>query len=413
MNFIDQKLVALQLRNLRQIVFEVTDRCNLKCKYCGYGDFYDDYDLRTQKEMPFKTARLFIDYIINYWKNNPSVSTEQYIYIGFYGGEPLLNIRLIKSIVAYLKKIVLPYKKFQFGMTTNAILLNKHMDFLINNNFSLLISLDGNEFNHSYRVDNANRNSFEKVLNNIELLREKHPSFFSTNVNFNSVLHNRNSVAEIFHFIKNKFNKTPRITELNTSGIKPSMHQLFWKIYKNKEEDLHKEKNYNELQKELFLESGETRRLALFIHQYSGNVFENYNDLFLNKDNITHIPTGTCLPFGKKVFITVNGKILPCEKISQTYLLGKITEQEVLVDFDRIAEKYNNWYRKLENQCNKCFNKNGCTKCMFTIDNLDAPICNQFMDKKRFEQMTRHNLDYLKNHPELYKRIMEDVIITT
>ena len=26
------------LSNLKQLIFEVTDACNLRCKYCGYGD---------------------------------------------------------------------------------------------------------------------------------------------------------------------------------------------------------------------------------------------------------------------------------------------------------------------------------------------------------------------------------------
>ena len=32
------------LLNLKQITFEVTDACNLKCNYCGYGDMYFGYD---------------------------------------------------------------------------------------------------------------------------------------------------------------------------------------------------------------------------------------------------------------------------------------------------------------------------------------------------------------------------------
>lgn len=35
-----------QLANIHQITFETTERCNLNCKYCGYGDFYEDYDRR-------------------------------------------------------------------------------------------------------------------------------------------------------------------------------------------------------------------------------------------------------------------------------------------------------------------------------------------------------------------------------
>lgn len=34
-----EKEIMLNL-NLRQLTFEVTDDCNLCCKYCGYGDMY-------------------------------------------------------------------------------------------------------------------------------------------------------------------------------------------------------------------------------------------------------------------------------------------------------------------------------------------------------------------------------------
>jgi uncharacterized protein len=49
--FLNKSDISYQLSNLRQIVFEVTDACNLKCKYCGYGDFYEDYDKRENKNL--------------------------------------------------------------------------------------------------------------------------------------------------------------------------------------------------------------------------------------------------------------------------------------------------------------------------------------------------------------------------
>ncbi len=97
--YIDAGFIANQLSDLRQIVFEVTDLCNLNCKYCGYGDFYGNYDTREAKNLSIEKAILFMEYIVSYWKNNPSVSPYKYIYIGFYGGEPLLNMRLIKQVV--------------------------------------------------------------------------------------------------------------------------------------------------------------------------------------------------------------------------------------------------------------------------------------------------------------------------
>jgi len=106
-DYIDTGLIANQLRNLRHITFEVTDRCNLNCKYCGYGDFYGNYDTRDEKGLSIEKTTLFLDYIVSYW-NNPGVSPDKYIYIGFYGGEPLLNMELIKHVVNYLKKVVIP-----------------------------------------------------------------------------------------------------------------------------------------------------------------------------------------------------------------------------------------------------------------------------------------------------------------
>ena len=38
--------IKMNLANLRQLLIEVTDACNLKCKYCGYGDLYANYDKR-------------------------------------------------------------------------------------------------------------------------------------------------------------------------------------------------------------------------------------------------------------------------------------------------------------------------------------------------------------------------------
>ena len=38
--------IEYNLMNLKQLIFEVTDACNLRCKYCGYADLYEGYDQR-------------------------------------------------------------------------------------------------------------------------------------------------------------------------------------------------------------------------------------------------------------------------------------------------------------------------------------------------------------------------------
>jgi sulfatase maturation enzyme AslB (radical SAM superfamily) len=56
--YLNSEHISHALANLPQLVFEVTDACNLKCKYCGYGEFYGNYDSRGNKKFIHKT----IDY---------------------------------------------------------------------------------------------------------------------------------------------------------------------------------------------------------------------------------------------------------------------------------------------------------------------------------------------------------------
>ena len=83
---IDERIVRHNLINLKQIVFEVTEKCNLKCKYCGLSDLYQKYDIRQNRDMPFKKAKLIIDYLLNIWKNNNLSDTVIDVAVSFYGG---------------------------------------------------------------------------------------------------------------------------------------------------------------------------------------------------------------------------------------------------------------------------------------------------------------------------------------
>ena len=84
--------IKQQLLNLRQIVFEVTDSCTLKCKYCGYGEFYGSYDKREEQNLPFEKAKLLIDYLFSLWKDSNVDFYNRVLTVSFYGGEPFLNI---------------------------------------------------------------------------------------------------------------------------------------------------------------------------------------------------------------------------------------------------------------------------------------------------------------------------------
>lgn len=236
-----------QMVNLKQLVFEVTDACNLRCKYCGYAELYEGYDERKNQKMSFRKAQYIIDYLYSLWRNNCVCGMTFPMSIGFYGGEPLLNVSFIQQVIDYISTLPPVGKRFYYNMTTNALLLDKYMDFLVANEFRLLISLDGDKKGQSYRVDVAGRNSFEKVYSNVKLLQEKYPDYFDKHVMFNAVLHNMNTVESIYHFIKKEFGKEPSISPLNNSGIRHDRLEEFYKTYQNYSESISHAENCESL----------------------------------------------------------------------------------------------------------------------------------------------------------------------
>ena len=409
--FINAGTIRSNIANLPQLVFEVTDACNLKCKYCAYGEFYNDYDKREDKNLSVNKAICLIDYLCTYWNSDLCISSSIPMYISFYGGEPLMNFAFIENIVHYVnEKLFCPRRKFRFSMTTNAILLHKYMDFLVKNQFHLLISLDGNKKNNSYRVDKKGNISFERVLHNVDLLREKYPDFFKKNVNFNSVFHNKSTVEEVYSFFKKKYEKVPMFSELNNSGIRKERIDDFEKTYRNIEISLHQAENYDYIERDLFLNSNGYKSLALYLHRYSGFYFKDYTDLLYKKTNLLYIPTGTCMPFSKKMFVTVNGKILPCERIGHKFYLGKVSEKGVSINFENIANRYNQYFDKMNAQCSKCKNRDACIQCFFNLKNVNKPVCYGYMNQKEFVKYEKNQLEFLRKHPEAFQEIMEKVI---
>ena len=170
-------------RRLNTITLQVTQQCNLRCSYCAYSGAYFNRK-HSGKRMSFEIAKKGIDFLIENSSESPMLN------IGFYGGEPLLEFDLISKCVSYAKQEA-EGKELKFSMTTNGTMLDeKVISFLVENNFHVLISLDGPEEIHdkNRRFASNNQGTFKYIIDNVFYMKNKYPEYVDRNVSINAVL---------------------------------------------------------------------------------------------------------------------------------------------------------------------------------------------------------------------------------
>lgn len=398
------------LANTPQITFEVTERCNLSCVYCGYGKLYINKGERINRSLDIEQAITFLNFIKNLWDEGYLTSTDRILNISFYGGEPLMNFELIQTVIKYIETNLSTYSlTFVYSMTTNALFLPKYIDYLVSKNFKLLISLDGNEVGSSLRCYKNGKPAFKDIKMSIDEVKTRYASYFQSNVEFNSVLNNRTSVREIVNYIQSQYGKTPSISEINTDGVNPERKKEFDAIYADKWDSMMEMDHGNESNRD-FIENPHFERIARYILGHSPYVYQNYNELLFNSQNKRKtIPTGTCLPFSKRVFITVTGNIMPCEKIGYNYAVGNICGQSVSLDFKEIANKYNTYYELAKTKCAHCMERNACLSCIFysgILDNHGKSKCKYFVTAENAKATLLEVYDFLAHYPNAYNYIM-------
>ena len=294
-------------------------------------------------------------------------------------------------------------------MTTNGLLLKKHASFLIKNDFRILISLDGDKLSNGHRKYKNGKESFDDIIENILYIKKQHPDFFIKNVEFNAVLHNLNNVEGIKTFIQTQFNKIPAINELNTSGIVENKKKEFWKTYRNFQASMHESENYQMLEDDLFINTPIGNLVARFVNNNLYFNKSNYTDLLYTGDQVARTPTGTCLPMSKKIFITAQGKILPCERIGHEHYLGSVDEKKVDFDKERMKNQYNSKFKKLLKLCSKCYNIFECSQCMFYLDLDTNPFkCKGFTSYESYKKKLKFIVEYIENNPGIVSTIQDE-----
>ncbi|MGL5714069.1 MAG: radical SAM protein [Paraclostridium sp.] len=418
-----ENLEKIYQNSINSVLLEVTEKCNLRCKYCIYNENYDGYREFGKIDMDFSIAEKAIDFLINHSKENDN------LHIGFYGGEPLIKFDLIKKCIEYAKDKI-DNSKLSFAITTNATLLTKEIsDYITDlNKIYVTVSLDGpKDINDSYRVYPNSEGSFEDTIKGIENLvnsceskginpeevlsintvidypetQEKFNSiqkFFTENKLVSSPIQKTYSYAshgpeEIEYILPNSYEERESLKGLyeNHSSITE------WTI------DLLKQKqNSTKLQNSDLFSYSDLNEMLVTVHSraISNTVMDSYR---LNS---------CCVPGKRRLYVEANGNLKPCERVGFSPALGNI---KTGLDIPSIKKNYiDDFANEAIKYCNNCWAANICGVCY--IDAYDENGVNMSYRHRHCESY-RYNLklafsvyhEILETNPEALK-FLNDIV---
>lgn len=345
--------------NLSRMILQVTQNCNLRCQYCVYSGSYNNR-VHNNKRMDIETAKKAIDFLKNH-----SQSAEDII-ISFYGGEPLLEMKLIQECVTYSKK-VFEGKKVSFNLTTNAVLLSEeNIEYLSKEDFILTISLDGPKEVHdkNRKFVNSDSGTYDIVMRNLEKILDIAPDYIAK-VTFNAVLDDESSFEDTNDFFMKHDIVKNMIVSANSINAVNRKEQLKAFSVKN-----YVDRNYESFIGMLYsLGRVDKDCVSHLIKKEISDIKEKISDRSIVDSTIpmkSH-PGGPCVPGFQRPFVNAYGKLFPCERVSETAEYMCIGNLDDGFDMNRIKEMLNIG-RLTEDNCRNCWAYNFCTQCVATAD---------------------------------------------
>jgi uncharacterized protein len=345
---ITEELLRRKFQDLPLTIFEVTENCNLRCKYCVFSDNYQHYRSLAPQEMTFETAAKGIDYIYSQIKDR----SEKKFNFGFYGGEPLLNLKLIRQMVEYTKKTFIGWDLY-YNMTSNLTVLDDSIiDFLADNEISLSVSLDGDQDNHDAKRVFANGSgTHSTVLDNLKKISDLRPDYFKKKVAFSAVhsfdlpLENLMEFAQTNELVQEKGMRFNNVTAYGTD---------YYQRY-----PIDVEKKYSDFDRahDRIADKKRAGDSLAPLEEFLDNQITTATD-FLEQRTFSTLAQ-TCF-FDSRLFIDAQGQFHACEKMNATMAIGDV---ENGLNFPKMVDLLRKFQKTIRENCSDCEIKFICGRC--------------------------------------------------
>lgn len=357
---------------LQQLILELTEQCNMRCRYCTYSDHYPLTRGYSQRTMPIEVAEAAVHYFLEH-----STGVEGKAAVTFYGGEPLLRMDLLERCCRLaLEKAG---DRVRFQLTTNGTLLTvAHARRLAAIGMNVLVSLDGPEAVHdANRVLRGGKGTFARVSANLRAVRQQLPEFYQHNLGFVCVLGPTTSPKQAFEFFEGEH-------ELLGNGI------LVVNFVSAQDSDYWERHPPTSAWREEL----DQLRAEYYRRLISGGARSKFLDALFQKPFLSlwrrakqaRLPAtmplhGCCVPGSRRLFVDCHGTYHICERINRTVPVGDVTRG---LDLERVHQVWDQYRDACRSSCLGCWAFQYCPRCFVTVGNgqfaLDQAECARIRD---------------------------------
>ena len=106
-----------------------------------------------------------------------------------------------------------------------------------------------------------------------------------------------------------------------------------------------------------------------------------------------YINNGSCIPFSRRILMTVNNKLFPCERIGHDSPLG-----------------YSMLYNDVKHLCTQCYQYKNCPTCIYCEIRNNAS-CPNFTNYSQVQKELTEYISIFETHRSFYKKNVESVQI--
>jgi uncharacterized protein len=394
--FSKEEMRIILSSTLCRLILGVTESCNLRCSYCKYSGTYQYARQHSSTQMTEATAHKAVRFLMDH-SNYIITETDEPISITFYGGEPFINYRLIKSCVSFVEEHYRERReRLILALTSNFTLPGEEiLEFLARNKIELTVSLDGPQILHDrYRVSARGKGSFERLRRNLERLRKIDEKYYDEKVAFSVVItppYDLEAVVDFFahddlvrdHLLYVSYADRGYTTFFDRFDMKAERTTLFEQLDRLRA-------RFNEGVKSGSLPprspltpftSGPLRNI---VHRQVGRLSSRI------------FPNGVCVPGAHRTFVTPEGKLHMCERIGETVPIGDLDNGYDLEAIDQALQSY---IAVSHETCRDCWAVRFCGAC-FIAGLKGAEFCG--VSKQSFCTAQRQDLLVaLKQYSEL------------